>query len=59
MGEIRSKRCEGRELTKGSTGSCDYTTDMGLRSADYFIANLERYVAGESLHHVVDKSRGY
>ena len=42
-----------------SCHSCDHTEDMSMRSADYFIANLNRYVAGEPLHHVVDKARGY
>ena len=30
-----------------SCHSCDHTEDMSMRSADYFIANLNRYVAGE------------
>jgi phosphoglycerate dehydrogenase-like enzyme len=42
-----------------SCHSCDSTADMSLRSADYFIANLQRWIAGEALQHIVDKTRGY
>jgi phosphoglycerate dehydrogenase-like enzyme len=42
-----------------SCHSCDSTADMSLRSADYFIANLQRWMSGQSLQHVVDKTRGY
>ena len=38
---------------------CDQTTDMALRAAKHFGANLSRYVNGQPLKYVVDKAAGY
>jgi phosphoglycerate dehydrogenase-like enzyme len=48
---------DGRMLM--SCHSCDVTDDMPVRAAGMFIQNLQRYMSGQALHHVVDKQAGY